>query len=61
MNAAAAIQRETCIIPGTHRRKGRTQWLAPGTSAVRHLHYGRIVLDSAGVPLSFSSGTRKRV
>jgi 5-deoxy-glucuronate isomerase len=42
----------------THQSKGRTNWLAPGSAAVRHLHYGRIVLDSDS-PLHFSTKTHE--
>ena len=37
----------TCIVRNTAARKGRSRSVAPGTSATRHLHYGRIVLDAA--------------
>jgi 5-deoxy-glucuronate isomerase len=37
-----------CVRRATHRGKGRTQWLAPGDGAVKHLHYGRINLDAGG-------------
>ena len=45
-----------CVRRGTHLRKGRTKSLVPGETAVRQLHYGRIILDGADQPLSFSSG-----
>lgn len=35
----------TCIVRNTAARKGRTRSVAPGTTAARHLHYGRIILD----------------
>lgn len=54
-----AIRRETCVIRATHRRKGRTQWLAPESGAVRHLHYGRIILDAGDAPLAFSTGPQE--
>lgn len=44
-----------CVRRGTHLRKGRTAWLAPGNAAVRHLHYGRIVLEQGTPPLEFST------
>ena len=40
------ITAETCVIRATHKAKGRTRSLAPGQAAVRHLHYGRIILDA---------------
>lgn len=45
-----------CVRRGTHQSKGRTRWLAPGSAAVRHLHYGRIILDVADRPVCFSTG-----
>jgi 5-deoxy-glucuronate isomerase len=43
------IQPDTCIVRNTAARKGRTRSVAPGATAARHLHYGRIILD-AGAP-----------
>ena len=54
-----AIAPETCLIRATHARKGRTRWLSPGMGAVRHLHYGRIILDSGDPPLEFSTAQRE--
>ena len=56
---ASSITPESCLIRATHRRKGRTRWLAPGTAAVRHLHYGRIILSGRDSPLEFSTGTQE--
>ena len=39
-------------------RQGPHPWLAPGDGAVRHLHYGRIILDASG-SLEFSTGERE--
>ena len=58
-NLAPAINAQTCVIRATHKSKGRTRSLAPTTAAVRHLHYGRIVLDAADAPLEFSTGTHE--
>jgi len=57
--AATAINQETCVVRGTHRQKGRTRWLAPEKAAVRHLHYGRIILDAGDRPLEFSTETHE--
>ncbi len=56
---APAINAQTCVIRATHKNKGRTRSLTPATAAVRHLHYGRIVLDAADAPLEFSTGTHE--
>ena len=42
-----------CVRRATHRHKGRTRSLAPGSAAVRQLHYGRIILEAADAPLRF--------
>jgi len=57
-NGTFPIDEAGCVRRATHRKKGRTQWLAPGTAAVRYLHYGRIILDGGGV-LEFSTGERE--
>jgi 5-deoxy-glucuronate isomerase len=48
-----------CVRRATHLTKGRANWLSPGSAAVRHLHYGRIVLDEAASPLRFSTGSHE--
>jgi len=52
-----AIDANTCVIRDTASHRGRRISVQPGTTAARHLHYGRIVLD--GEPLSFSTGNRE--
>jgi 5-deoxy-glucuronate isomerase len=52
------ISPPTCIIRNTSSRKGRSVSVAPGRTAARHLHYGRIILD-ADQPLSFSTDDRE--
>ncbi|HEV3202084.1 MAG TPA: 5-deoxy-glucuronate isomerase [Bryobacteraceae bacterium] len=49
------VNQEGCLIRATHTRKGRTSWLNSHTGSVRHLHYGRIILDSESAPLEFST------
>src|SRR5882762_8626766 len=51
----AEIKRETCFVPATHIGKGRRSAVAPGTSAARYLHYGRITLDRLDAPLTFEN------
>jgi 5-deoxy-glucuronate isomerase len=50
----------TCVVRDTASRKGRTRAVAPGTTASRHLHYGRIILDAPSgnetPPLTFETG-----
>jgi 5-deoxy-glucuronate isomerase len=57
-NGTFPIDEAGCVRRATHKQKGRTQWLAPGTAAVRHLHYGRIILDP-DQKLEFSTGDRE--
>jgi 5-deoxy-glucuronate isomerase len=45
-----------CIVRNTAARKGRTQSVAPGLVASRHLHYGRIILDAGDQPLRMNTG-----
>jgi 5-deoxy-glucuronate isomerase len=52
------ITAEECVIRATHRRKGRSEWLAPGHGAVRQLHYGRVILDALQT-LTFDTGGRE--
>ena len=47
----------TCIVRDTASRKGRTSAVAPGLTASRHLHYGRIILDANETPaVTFGTG-----
>jgi 5-deoxy-glucuronate isomerase len=49
----------TCVLRATHKTKGRNLCLAPEKAAVRHLHYGRIILDAADDAVEFSTGPRE--
>jgi len=53
------IQRSTCVVRNTAAAKGRTRALAPGTSASRHLHYGRIIFDPGDAALAVDPGTHE--
>lgn len=56
MNAdAPMLAEDSCVVRGTGSQKGRTQWLRPGSSPLQHLHYGRIILDSADSPIRFTN------
>jgi 5-deoxy-glucuronate isomerase len=52
---SAEIKRETCFVPATHEGKGRRIAVAPGSSAARYLHYGRITLDAVDGPINFEN------
>ena len=50
------ITRETCYVPATHKGKGRRVSVAPGATATRFLHYGRVTLDAGDEPVAYSNG-----
>jgi 5-deoxy-glucuronate isomerase len=49
------INAETCFVPKTHEGRGRRNAVAPGNTASRYLHYGRITLAAGDAPEKFSS------
>ena len=49
----------TCIVRDTAARKGRTLAVAPGRTAARYLHYGRIILDARTTRFGFDTGERE--
>jgi 5-deoxy-glucuronate isomerase len=49
------IAKDTCIVRNTAGRKGRTLAAGPGATALRYLHYGRIVLDEGDAPVRFDT------
>ena len=49
------ITPETCFVPKTHEGRGRRTAVAPGTTAARYLHYGRITLAAGDAAEKFSS------
>ena len=49
------ITAETCFVPGTHEGHGRRTAVAPGATAARYLHYGRITLNAGDSALEFSN------
>src|SRR4030095_16777657 len=57
--ALEPIRRETCVVKGTHKNKGRTISVAPGKTASRNLFYGRIILDAGDAPIEFETAERE--
>lgn len=53
--ALERIDQETCFVPRTHEGKGRRTAVAPGTTAARFLHYGRITLAAEDAPEVFNN------
>ncbi|HEX6972966.1 MAG TPA: 5-deoxy-glucuronate isomerase [Vicinamibacterales bacterium] len=51
------ISRKTCVVRNTAAAHGRTRSVAPGETAARYLHYGRIVLDGGDAPVKVDPGT----
>lgn len=49
------ITPETCFVPATHQGKGRRNAVAPGATAARNLHYGRITLDANDAAVNFDN------
>jgi 5-deoxy-glucuronate isomerase len=44
------------VVPNTAAGRGRHRSVAPGATAARHLHYGRIILGAADAPIAFETG-----
>ena len=44
---AQALNDKQLIFSGTTAHKGRKTSVFPGNSELRHLHYGRVLLDSS--------------
>jgi 5-deoxy-glucuronate isomerase len=53
--ALQQIAKDTCIVRNTAARRGRHVSVVPGSTAARHLHYGRIVLDKDDAPIRFDT------
>src|SRR5690242_6400609 len=49
------ITSATCFVPKTHEGQGRRTAVAPGATAARYLHYGRITLAAGNAPIQFNS------
>jgi 5-deoxy-glucuronate isomerase len=54
----STLNPDRCVVRNTAARKGRSQAVTPGTTAARHLHYGRIILDPTD-RLAFDTGDRE--
>jgi 5-deoxy-glucuronate isomerase len=50
------ITPETCFVPKTHEGRGRRTAVAPGKTAARYLHYGRITLEAGDPAEEFANG-----
>jgi len=54
-----AIQAATCVIRATNRSRGRSRAVSPAAAAVRHLHYGRVILDAGDPSVQIDTGTHE--
>jgi 5-deoxy-glucuronate isomerase len=59
MSQAAEAAGERIIFRNTNRRRGRHLAVTPDNSALRHLSYARILLDSSTPSASFASDNRE--
>jgi 5-deoxy-glucuronate isomerase len=50
------IDPATCVVKGTHLRKGRTLTVKPGETASRNLFYGRVIIEPGDAPIAFENG-----
>ena len=55
----AAIAPQTCVVRDTGARRGRHITITPETTAARHLHIGRIVLNASDAAVTFSTDERE--
>ncbi len=53
--ASDRLSERDCVVRGTDSKQGRTCWLRPGSSALEHLHYGRIILNSGADAIEFAN------
>lgn len=51
-----SIDPATCVVKGTHLKKGRNITVAPGATASRNLFYGRIRIEAGDAPIAFENG-----
>jgi len=57
MSDLPPIDARTCVVRDTGSRRGRHVSITPATTAARHLHFARIVLDDE--PLTFATEDRE--
>ena len=56
---AQALTDQQLLFSGTASHRGRHTSVSPGNSSLRHLCYGRILLDSSVPHVSFETGARE--
>jgi 5-deoxy-glucuronate isomerase len=55
--ALLQISDRTCIVRNTGTSRGRTRSIEPGSAAVKHLRYGRIILDANAADSTIDADT----
>jgi 5-deoxy-glucuronate isomerase len=56
---APALNDKQLLFSGTTLHKGRKTSVFPGNSELRHLHYGRVLLDGSVPHVAFETGERE--
>jgi 5-deoxy-glucuronate isomerase len=56
MTPLSRIDADSCIVRNTAASHGRTRTVMPGLTAMRELHYGRIILDGGDAPVTVNPG-----
>jgi len=59
MSTQSAVPIEKMVFRKTNAQSGRHLAVTPANSTMRHLSYGRIILDAANPFVSFSNGTQE--
>jgi 5-deoxy-glucuronate isomerase len=59
MSTQSAVPMEKMVFRKTNAQTGRHLAVTPANSTMRHLSYGRIILDAAKPLVSFSNGTQE--
>jgi 5-deoxy-glucuronate isomerase len=53
------IEAKSCVVRDTGSRRGRHLSVTPQTTAARHLHFGRIVLEGSDGAVTFATADRE--
>jgi 5-deoxy-glucuronate isomerase len=59
MNTKAEVALDQMVFRKTHQHTGRRISITPGNSSMKHLAYGRIILNPSHRVVSFSNGDRE--
>jgi 5-deoxy-glucuronate isomerase len=59
MSTQAEVGLDQMVFRKTHKHTGRQISITPGNSSMRHLSYGRVILDASNPAVSFSAGNRE--